>query len=144
MAELTRNEELDLIWQKASAEILCYCENEDSWKQSTSGPISCFGCKRIITQERISSLENSDPILNSEIHSQLIHSLYEQSKSINANVAHVKMEGIYGEKNDSAVVSIYRNQKPCHSVLDELIKWAEIEHNEELLKKIEQLSIITR
>jgi len=73
----------------------------------------------------------------------LIEALYERIVKDDLSEAHIKLDNIYKSKgNDmTGVVSVYKNTKPANDILDELKDWA-IEHKkQDVLNKIEGLSI---
>lgn len=48
---MTRNEELEIIWQKAESSNPCLCKTDNYWEQDITGPIRCARCHERITEE---------------------------------------------------------------------------------------------
>lgn len=69
-----------------------------------------------------------------------VESLYEQMKELEASEIHFQIESIFGNKQATAVISVYDGVKPAHKVLEELYYWAQENQNQELLDKIEEIS----
>lgn len=70
---------------------------------------------------------------------KMLENLYKQTKDMNAGCSHFAIEGVFGDKTATAVLSVYDGQKPAHQVLDELYNWAEETGNREVMNKIETL-----
>jgi hypothetical protein len=73
---------------------------------------------------------------------EMVNGLAEQMEQINANEGHITIRGNTedGEISEvTAVLSVYRNLKPSHSVLSELWDWAEDNKHEFVLDKIIEL-----
>lgn len=74
----------------------------------------------------------------------LFTNMLKVAKEMNATVTHQKVSRIKGEPLDTVfVASVYRGETPAHEVLDLLESWATKNNNQELLDKIEELSINT-
>lgn len=48
---MTRNEELEIIWQEAALKNLCSCNTDEFWGQDITGPIRCDRCHERVSEE---------------------------------------------------------------------------------------------
>ncbi|GAK03290.1 hypothetical protein JCM19037_1603 [Geomicrobium sp. JCM 19037] len=68
-----------------------------------------------------------------------IKQLYDSAKLSGAEEAHIEFGEIFGDKDATAVISVYIDQNPSNKVLDELYEWAEETDNREVIYKIHEL-----
>lgn len=70
--------------------------------------------------------------------SKMIDSLWTQVTTLGGAEGHAKLT--FEDKSKVAVISVYRNQRASHEVLDDLYEWAEENKDQILMDKITQLS----
>lgn len=75
---------------------------------------------------------------------KMIKNIYKQAKLLNAKESHYASEGILGDENATAVVSVYIDQRPSHEILNDLVTWAEETNQQALLDKIEALATLDK
>lgn len=72
--------------------------------------------------------------------SNMVKTMYEQTKMLGAGESHVVATKIFKDENATSVFSVYDGVKPSHMVLDELCDWAEENGKQEVLRKITDLA----
>lgn len=77
---------------------------------------------------------------NNENEFTTIKSLYDESKALGAEQAHLLIKPIFHDETAVGVVSVYIGAKPDHMILAELFEWAETNGNGELIDKIQDIA----